>query len=117
MGRIYSLSRPVPQIGHIYRNGAGQVRRLLEVNGKTAKYQVVRQGDHIGPQGWFSSQHQIGSIRNMLWKSFCTWMVAECDMDGREIANPELRPRKARPNQQAFREALTEAMEKIYEPE
>ena len=99
----HGLSRPVPVVGHCYRNGAGQVRRLLSDASDTAEFQVISSGPNPG----FTCQYPVGLVGLMRLSSFRQWLVAEVDEAGRPVLTPGIRaPRAAAKRSLARREFL-----------
>ena len=62
--------------GHAYRNGAGQVRMVLQVNPEFGKltYEVLDPGP-VGPRK--TSLHVRGYVGTLLILSFQSWAVSE----------------------------------------
>lgn len=87
-----SISRPFPVVGRCYRNGAGQVRRFLALDGLTVEFEV----QFPGPAASFTSQYPAGFRGRMLLESFRQWLVAECDPAGTPIHIPGLRRPRAK---------------------
>lgn len=79
-----SVTRPIPEPGRCYRNGAGQVRRLLEVVDGLALYQVETPGPclHAAARRNRPTAGDTGAVR---LDSFRTWLVCECTPDGERV--------------------------------
>lgn len=105
--KTFGISRPVPVEGHCYRNGAGQIRRLLSIHNQTVIYRVEHSGAGNDPNKRHTS-HRPGFVGAMALRSFRTWLVAECALDGRPIPHPELR--RPRANTGRIRAELAEAI-------
>lgn len=108
MRRPYSISRPLPVAGKCYRNGAGQVRMVVSIDGHTLTFKVVK----LSPGNWHSQVTQFpkGHIGTTTMEKFRQWLTHECRTDATVIPH-NLRPPKASPNWQAFREEMDATVE------
>lgn len=84
MRKPFGRSRPVPEAGKYYRNGAGQVRQVVAIDGDILTFEVMHSGPGNHPRQICVS-HDRGVLASVKIKSFRTWLTHECDREGNII--------------------------------
>lgn len=101
---MYAYTRPIPELEKCYRNGPGQVRKVLDIAGGTLTYRVIIAGPGLSERQRNAS-HKPGDTRTVTLDSFRQWLTHECDVRGKiiehNLSNPT--PRTGRKLEDALK--------------